>query len=311
MGSEKIRKNSEIKNKVSVAGRSVIGKGRTAAVYDMGDGKVMKLFDPSVPFESIRQEYVLTQLAHEKGIPAVNAYEIVMNGERYGIMMEKLKGVELEAFIKEHPDKRNELINRFAGFVRKLHQIDNHDERMRDIREYSISLTEQLDPSFCSKDEVEKIRAVFECIPSATTFVHGDCHPGNVMIAGDEMQLIDMMLCGKGHPVFDLLCMYSHYVFLPSFITDDDCISRFGVDKKQLESLYDSFLIAYFDKSEDQDIFDGKVRDMADIKEQIRGVHAARLCLASVVMPGAFPDEVLIVSKNRAVRFAEMYCSKE
>ena len=153
MGSEKIRKNSEIKNKVSVAGRSVIGKGRTAAVYDMGDGKVMKLFDLSVPFESIRQEYVLTQLAHEKGIPAVNAYEIVMNGERYGIMMEKLKGVELEAFIKEHPDKRNELINRFAGFVRKLHQIDNHDERMRDIREYSISLTEQLDPSFCSKDE--------------------------------------------------------------------------------------------------------------------------------------------------------------
>ena len=83
MGSEKIRKNSETKSKVSVAGRSVIGKGRTAAVYDMGDGKVMKLFDLSVPFESIRQEYVLTQLAHEKGIPAVNAYEIVMNGERY------------------------------------------------------------------------------------------------------------------------------------------------------------------------------------------------------------------------------------
>lgn len=311
MRSEKERKNSEIENNVSVAGRPVIGKGRTAAVYDMGGGKVMKLFDPSVPFESIRQEYELTHLAHEKGIPAANAYEIVMNGERYGIMMEKMKGVELEAYIKEHPDKSNDLINIFAGFVSKLHQMDNHDERMRDIRAYSISLTEQLNPSFCSKDEAEKIRAVFECIPSATTFVHGDCHPGNVMIAGDEMQLIDMMLCGKGHPVFDLLCMYSHYVFLPSFITDDDCIFRFGLDKKQLESLYDSFLLAYFDKSEDQDIFDGKVRDMADIKEQIRGVHAARLCLASVVMPGAFPDEVLTASKNRAVRFAEMYCSKE
>ena len=110
------------------------------------------------------------------------------------------------------------------------------------------------------------------------------------------MQFIDLMLCGKGHPVFDLLCMYSHYVFLPSFATDQACISKLGLSKAESEQLYDSFLRAYYTLAEDADI--------TDIKEWIKGVHSARICLASVIMPGAFPDEILRSARDRAVRFA-------
>ena len=283
---------SDMGRKRSVPDLPVLGAGRTAFVYDMGGGKVLKLFEASIQPETVRQEFVLTQLAHENGIPAPGAYEIVQYGGRYGIVMDRVCGRELETVIREQPGERHELLSRFTDFVKKLHQVTIADERMPDVRDESISLAEQLDPSFCTKEEAKKICAVFESIPPADSFVHGDCHPGNVMIAEGNLQCIDMTLCGKGHPVFDLLCMYSHYVFLPSFSTDAACISRFGMDKSEARAFYESFLKAYFTMDEEA--------DLSDIKEQIQRIHAARICLSTIVMPGAFPDEVLRQAKNRA-----------
>ena len=57
------------------------------------------------------------------------------------------------------------------------------------------------------------------------------------------------------------------------------------MDKREAEALFDSFLRAYRPDLPEAEI--------AEWKEQIKGVHAARICLAPVVMPGIFPTEVL------------------
>ena len=44
--------------------------------------------------------------------------------------------------------------------------------------------------------------------------------------------------------------------------------------------------------------------DVTNIRRYIEGIHFARLYLASVVMPGAFSDEVLKTAKEKAVRFS-------
>ena len=69
------------------------------------------------------------------------------------------------------------------------------------------------------------------------------------------------------------------------------------MDKREAEALFDSFLRAYRPDLPEAEI--------AEWKEQIKGVHAARICLAPVVMPGIFPTEVLKAAKDRAVRFSE------
>lgn len=282
--------------KLSASNLPVIGKGRTASVYDMGDHKVLKLFKPSIPFTVVRQELVLTQAAFSAGLPVPDAYEIVRSGPHYGILLDQVEGEELEHVLKENPDQRRQLIRSFAETVRALHAVKVSDERLPDLKAVSVSLTEQLDASFCSREEAARIRSVFEHLPDADTFVHGDCHAGNVMMKDSRMRFIDLTLSGKGDPVFDLLCMYSHYVFLPSFGTDESCIARLGMDRREAEALYEEFLRAYYALPEEADI--------SERSEAIKGVHSARICLASAVMPGVFPDEVLRAAKERAIRYA-------
>ena len=73
--------------------------------------------------------------------------------------------------------------------------------------------------------------------------------------------------------------------------------------QKEAETLYDRFLNIYY--SEEKNI------DLPLIKEWIAGVHAARLCLASITMPGVFTDEMLAEAKRRAIGFSEKYCGNK
>ncbi|NMN01494.1 AMP-binding protein [Bifidobacterium panos] len=281
--------------KLSSANLPVLGKGRTATVFAFGQDKVLKLFKPSIPFAMIRQEMVLTKAAHSMGVPAPNTYELVRSGAGYGILTDKVSGTVLQEVIGAQPQERQHLISRFASAVKALHQIHVSDERVPDIREVSIALCEQLDPALYSPEDTAKIRAVFESIAPAETFVHGDCQPGNAIVKGDDTCFIDFMLCGKGDPIFDLLCMYSHYIFLPSFVSDEKCVAELGMDKVGAQALYDMFIKAYYPTLSDAQI--------VSVEERIERVHAARICLASVVLPGVFPVDVLQKAKDKVVRF--------
>lgn len=274
-----------------------IGKGRTSRVYDMGGEKILKLYRASIPFKTIRQEILLTRAAHQRGIPVPMAYELVRSGMQYGIIMDRIAGKEMEALIREQPGIWRELIPDFAKAVKELHGTEIRDGSLPDIKASSISTAGELYPSFCTKEETEKLQSVFASIPDSHMFVHGDCHPGNAMLYDDKIRFIDMTICGKGHPVFDFICMYSHYVFLPSFASDAMCLSKLGLDKEEAGRLYDLFLREYSGLPEE--------RDISAVKEWIKGIHAARICLAPVLLPGAFPKEALCIAKERAMSFAD------
>ncbi len=275
----------------SCANLPLIGKGRTAAVYDLGC-KVLKLCKPSVPFTLIRQELVLTDAAHACGIDAPNAYEIVRSGASYGIIMDKLSGEVLEQRLAGHPEDTNALMAAFAVAARRLHRTSVHDSRFPDLKQVSMVLCDNLPLSYCTAAEAAKIKAVFETIPDAQTFVHGDLHPANVLIHGSKIHFIDLLLCGRGHPIFDLMCMYSHCVFLPSISNGKD------VGSAELlvgEDLFDAFLKAYCS--------DMTPEELADVKRQIAGFLAARICTAAAALPGLFSDQVLREAKSRALEF--------
>lgn len=283
--------------KNTAAEPTAIGMGRTACVYDMGGGIAMKLFIPSIPYRTIQKELILIQTAHTCGIPAPNSYEIIRSEGRYGILMDKMPGTVMETLIRERPEERTKLIDIFAESVRDLHKISMENIETLDIREESIELCAQLDRDFCSEEESEMIRSVFECIPRAENFVHGDCHPGNVMIHDGGIQYMDLMFSGKGHPVFDLIGMYAHYVFNPSFVSEEEYESKNRMSKNEAEGLFNRFLEVYLRRSDES--------DTETAKSLITGVHAAVICLASVRMPGALADGMLQEAKRRALIFAE------
>lgn len=279
----------------------VVGKGRTSTVYDLGDEIVLKLMIPSLPFTKIKQEFELTRTAHKEGLPVPDAYDLVRVGESYGITLDYIRGDVFEDRFRADVGGIRDYIRKFAKAVRELHQIQiSNTSCFPDVREQSISIARQLPPEFCSQDDTEKLCAIFECIPPSTGLVHGDCHTKNAILDENRVSFIDLYLCGKGHPVFDLLCMYSHFVVIPSFISKEKCVEQFGFDQIVAEELYKCFLEDYYPSISS--------KKMEEIHLQIKGVYAARICLAVVLLPGVFPKEFLDKAKESAIRFYESHC---
>ncbi len=285
-----------------VAELPLLGKGKTACVYDMGNGKALKLFRPGIPFATIRKELVQNRASHAAGVPVPDAYEMVRSGDSYGILMERMQRTGLDRMIRENPEDRRNLILRFTEAVKALHRIRISGSDLPDVRDDSVSLTGQLSRDFCTEEEADKIRRIFENIPTADTFVHGDGHTGNAGIRDGQIQFNDLMFSGKGHPVFDLLAMYAHYVFLPGCLSETECMEKNGMTQAEMESLFDTYLEAYYPRAD--------AGERSRIKEVIRGVHAARICLATITMPGVFTDEMLTEVKRRAVHFSEQLCQE-
>lgn len=280
---------------------TLIGKGRSAILYDMGDGTVLKQFCHSIPYKTVWEELTRTRIAHACGLPVPEVYDVTRSDDGYGILMDRLCGVNLEELMRDHPEERFSLIDKFADALKALHQTVISDSELPDSVEMSLTMCEQLGKSFCSDSEKQRIRAIFECLPRTQTFIHGDCHPGNAICNDGNMQFLDLTFAGKGHPIFDLLGMYSHYVFIPSFETQQEYQSKTAMTKQDAKALYERFLQTYYS--------DRKAGGLSQIKEWIRGVHAARICLCSVMMPGVFSDEMLAEVKRRAILFSQEHCA--
>ena len=73
--------------------------------------------------------------------------------------------------------------------------------------------------------------------------------------------------------------------------------------KKEAEALYDRFLNTYY--SGERGI------DLSLIKEYIIGIHAARICLTYVTIPGVLTDEMLAQAKRRSISFSDKYCGNK
>ncbi len=94
-----------------------------------------------------------------------------------------------------------------------------------------------------SDEERATLRAIIESIPDRHTMVHGDFHPGNVMLQGDEPVLIDMAEISYGHPIFDLLSGY----LLLGIPNDDTTIPALGLTAEQSRHFWHVFLEEYFE----------------------------------------------------------------
>ena len=278
---------------------SIISAGRIAEVFDMGKDKVLKLFRPFVTFEFVYREFTQTHAAYMSGLPVADAYGIIRSDDRYGFLLDKESGICLEQMICENPEKRIDLISEFAESVKAIHKIRITDPVLPDVRDLSMYYSEKLSKDYCSESEAKKIRAIFEIIPVAETFAHCDCHTGNAIMTDKELRFIDLSFSGKGHPVFDLLAMFSHYVFLPSFSSEEEYKTRNNMTQTEAETLFDIFLEKYYSKAD--------TAALSRIKSIVRGVHAAQICLASVRIPGVFTEGMLIEARQRTLEFYDQY----
>lgn len=269
---------------MSVDGLEIIGNGLTGDVYRVDNETIIKVFRENVDFDRlIAKENEKARNAFVVGVPTAIPYDIVRVGNCYGTVYELLEAKELTNVIREDKEHLYDYIVSFAKAVKDIHTIHVDTGKFTSVKTESIGALPYLS-SFMTEEQLQKIRAVYENIPDRDTFIHGDCHIGNVMQQNGELMFIDLSASGSGHPVFDLISMYSLF---EDRADDPEAMAASAVlrhfTSAEAHKIWKVFLSSYLD-SDDEDL-------LRKATQQISIVALARRLFLLIAMPGALSKE--------------------
>lgn len=284
-GFTQILKVKKAIRQLSVEGLSVIGKGQTASVYRLDADTIVKVFRQGIDFGMVQNEIAKSKVAFMHGIPTAISYDVVKVGECYGVVYELLNARDLADCMKEDPDHLEDYIRMFADLIRQMHDTEVTADQFVSARATTLGALPYLKGLIFNDEEYEKAKAIIENIPERKTFIHGDCHMGNVMLQGKELMFIDLSCAGCGHPIFDLMSMY-----LTAACHQGELLSSYT--KEEAYHIWRVFLGAYL-QSEDEAFLN-------KAEEQVAAFSSARFLLGLLRIPDLMKPEEIAAYKARA-----------
>ncbi|NIV38946.1 MAG: phosphotransferase, partial [Anaerolineae bacterium] len=164
--------------------------GRTAEIYPFGDGKVLKLFFPTIPQAWIDKEVETGRYIQDAGLPVPKVYETVRRDGRAGVVYERIEGPSLLNQLGTKPWNVVRYARLLAGLHAQVHDVSappgletQHEWATGGIPE-SAKLPEDL------RDRILRLLA---SMPEGEQLCHGDFHPGNIIVTQRGPVIIDWM----------------------------------------------------------------------------------------------------------------------
>lgn len=177
-----------------------VGRGHTAEIRPLDDGRVCKLYDDPGATASARYEARATRLAHEAGLP-VPAVEGVTTVEgRPGIVLERVDGRTLLEDLDPRPWRLASGARLLADLHARVHvcrapNLTSLRERLRRRIERAPDVSTAVR---------QRALDVLESLPDGDRLLHGDLHPGNVLLGERGPVVIDWLDASVGHPAADV-----------------------------------------------------------------------------------------------------------
>ena len=199
---------------VRTDGLPVIASGVHGTVYLYDEERILKLYNPGVSRESVEKERALAREAFIIGVPTSIPYEVAVCGDRYGIIFEKIRSDSLGHLISSDPERMEQYAAQYAALARTLHGIHTQRTAFPELKAELKRRLPRLAP-FCTEADMRLLEDLTARIPDADSLIHGDLHPGNVMVQNGELLLIDMPELMRGSPKWDLAAIYRDMIIGP------------------------------------------------------------------------------------------------
>jgi len=177
-----------------------IGVGRTAEVYDLGDGRVVKLLCPDLPAGWLDVEAEKTAAVRDAGAPAVMVHGRMEIDVRSGVIFDKAPGKQMLKRIMRSPHR----IRRWARRLASIHADILHCgcADLPDVKEVLAWKIVRADA--LRSHEKAAARDALQHLPDGTKVLHGDFHADNVFISGGRATVIDWIDACCGDPAADI-----------------------------------------------------------------------------------------------------------
>lgn len=198
------------------------GRGGYADSYfhKTDESLILKLNFKEYGPEKAFGEYSHSKAVFDLGIPCPEPLAFVTDGERYGLISRRITGKKsLTRIVSEDPSRTEEMARRLADMAKTLHSTPCNTEAFTSIAErYRKDINEC--PHFPEDVKAKLNRCIDELSP-ATTCVHYDLHPGNVITAGGKDYWIDLGDFGYGDPDLDFGILIVFCEWTPKKVIDD------------------------------------------------------------------------------------------
>ena len=240
---------------IAVKDLPVLGEGTWSFAHEMDNDRVIKVFKESEfydTFENAAKCYHSMVTVWKNGIPAPQPLELVQTEASFGIIMKRLHGGTVGAFVAEHPECLEEFAVRTSKLLKKIHSTRTDDPQIQDGRNAWRSMVDVV-KDYLTPERREELLKFIADIPATNTFVHGDFHTNNIMIDKDEIYLIDIDEMGVGHPVMDLADLYAAYIFVATEVPDY-CREITGMTAQQALKYWELFLKEYLGTDKQEEI---------------------------------------------------------
>lgn len=178
-----------------------IGQGNTAEIFQLENGKIAKLFRSGLDKGIIIREYE-NALAIQEALDFVPiAYEMFEHDGRYGIVYQKIDGIDMLKLILGRLWKINDFARKLAAYHRSIQKpVEGKLMTVKEKLEKDILYTDAL-----TQEEKEWILSYLTRLPEGNVLCHFDFHPGNIMIAKEKIYVLDWMTACKGSSCADIM----------------------------------------------------------------------------------------------------------
>ena len=268
---------------INIDNAVLLGAGANGRAYRLDDERIVKVYNKiSNPPEKIRREQESARRAFVHGVPSAIPFELVTVGDELGMIYELVDANTLGSVVHNSPEKLREYALRMSALMKKLHSTEMEKDTMPDAR-MTLRLWADIaaKSDYYSEEDMQSVYDLIDSIPVRNTFIHGDYHPGNIMVQNDELILIDMGDASVGHPVIDLLGTY-HLLSLTPKKNPDVAMRYLGMTAEEAVRMWDIFIRDYLGTDDDKAV--------AELEESLISFALIR-SLGGIVFSDVIPEE--------------------
>lgn len=194
-----------------------IARGRTADVHDWGEGYILKLFHNGFELENIEYELKIAQAVHASGVKSPAVGELVQVDGRNGLIYERVAGDSMLDMFQRKPW----MVFTYSRILARLHiqmhkcvfdavGIPAQRKRLQNKINHADAVPASLKVSLLNE---------LQSLPEGDRVCHGDFHPANVLVSGEDAKVIDWMDASRGNPLADVA--RTSIIFLGSAATQE------------------------------------------------------------------------------------------
>ncbi len=184
-----------------------INEGYCAELYEIEDGKLLKLYKDGWTEAQVRQEYESTKAVGAMGIPSPRVYDFTEHNGRYGFLMDKLDGKTMLQIIQKTPFRAISLAKQMAKLHYEMHGISPAASQIPPQRQvYASAIEGCTDLTRREKDTL--IQRLSSLSTEKPRICHGDFHAMNIMFSDSGVGIIDWAFTTLGDPCADVAGTY-------------------------------------------------------------------------------------------------------